>query len=126
MSQKYYRVYFDWSCTPETHWGEPCDDEVVIESYEDYEDGETYFDHESDEEKTITSPEDASEKLTSRYMGDAIDPFDFINFMDRKNPHNNGKDEFEDGFGDENCDTTKVEVYSDSSMKNLIGTIKLQ
>ena len=46
--------------------GEPCDDEVVIESYEDYEDGETYFDHESDEEKTIASPEDASEKLTSR------------------------------------------------------------
>ena len=50
----------------ETHWG-TCDDEVVIESYEDYEDGETYFDHESDEEKTIASPEDASAKLTSRY-----------------------------------------------------------
>ena len=52
MSKKYYRVYFDWSCTPETHWGEPCDDKVVIESYED---SETYFDHESDEEKTIAS-----------------------------------------------------------------------
>ena len=85
MSKKYYRVYFDWSCTPETQLGIMCDDEVVIESYEDYEDGETYFDHESDEEKTIASPEDASAKLTSRYMGDAIDPFDFINFMDRKN-----------------------------------------
>ena len=35
MSKKYYRFYFDWSYTPETHWGEPCDDEVVIESYED-------------------------------------------------------------------------------------------
>ena len=32
--------------------GEPCDDKVVIESYED---SETYFDHESDEEKTIAS-----------------------------------------------------------------------
>ena len=42
MSKKYYRVYFDWSCTPETHWGEPCDEEVVIESYEDYEDGEMF------------------------------------------------------------------------------------
>ena len=51
MSKKYYRVYFEWSCTPETHWGEPCDDEVVIEDYVDYEDGQTYFDHESDEEK---------------------------------------------------------------------------
>ena len=62
MSKKYYRFYFDWSYTPETHWGEPCDDEVVIESYEDYEDyedGETYFDHEIDEEKAIASPEDA-------------------------------------------------------------------
>lgn len=35
--------------------GEPCDDEVVIEDYVDYEDGQTYFDHESDEEKTIAS-----------------------------------------------------------------------
>ena len=51
MSKKYYRVYFEWSCTPETHWGEPCDDTVVIEDYVDYEDGQTYFDHESDEEK---------------------------------------------------------------------------
>ena len=32
--------------------GEPCDAKVVIESYED---SETYFDHESDEEKTIAS-----------------------------------------------------------------------
>ena len=55
----------------ETHTG-GCDDEVVIESYEDYEDGETYFDHESDEEKTIASPDDASAKLTSRYMGDPL------------------------------------------------------
>ena len=90
MSKKYYRVYFEWSCHPETHWGEPCDELVVIEDYEDYEDGQTYFDHESDEEKTITSPLEASEKFISNYMGDAFDPFDMLNVMDRKNPHNNG------------------------------------
>ena len=90
MSKKYYRVYFEWSCHPETHWGEPCDEQVVIEDYEDYEDGQTYFDHESDEEKTITSPLEASEKFISNYMGDAFDPFDMLNVMDRKNPHNNG------------------------------------
>ena len=91
MSKKYYRVYFDWSCTPETHWGEPCDDTVVIEDYVDYEDGQTYFDNESDEEKTIASPEDASAKLTSRYMGDAIDPFDFINLTYQIAPMNNSE-----------------------------------
>ena len=49
----------------QTRWGEPCDEEVVIEDYEDYEDGQSYFDHESDEEKTITSPLEASEKNLS-------------------------------------------------------------
>ena len=39
-------------------------------------------------------------------MGDAFDLFDMLNVMDRRNPHNNGKSEFEDGFGYENCDTT--------------------
>ena len=106
MSKKYYRVYFEWSCHLETHWWEPCDEEVVIEDYEDYEDGQTYFDHESDEEKTITSPLEASEKFISNHMGDAFDLFDMLNVMDRRNPHNNGKSEFEDGFGYENCDTT--------------------
>lgn len=103
--------------------GEPCDDEVVIEDYVDYEDGQTYFDHESDEEKTIASPDDADAKFLSRYMGDAFDPFDMLNGMDRKNPHNNGKEEFEDGFGDEEFDTIKVEVFDDADRKNLIDTV---
>lgn len=124
MSKKHYRIHFLFTCSPETQRGEPCDDDVEIESYEDYEDGETYYDNKG-EEKKIASPIDISTAFTIRYEGDAFDPFDFINALQRKNLHNNGKHEFEDGFGDECYDTTKVEVFSDSSMKNLIETIDL-
>ncbi len=47
MSIKYYRVFYKWSCYPETHLIRPCDKEVVVKDYLEYEDGQTYFDHEN-------------------------------------------------------------------------------
>ena len=50
--------------------------------------------------------------------------YDYID-LDNKNPNNNGKSEFEDGTGDVNFETTKVEIYDDNEWKNLKETKNL-
>ena len=39
-----YKVYFVFECSPETHWGQDTDDEIIIDGVENYIDGEECFD----------------------------------------------------------------------------------
>ena len=50
-------------------------------------------------------------------MGDVFDPYDMLNVMDRKNPYNNVKNEFEDGFGDEKFN---IELCARNYKKNVL------
>ena len=55
MSKKYYRVYFEWYCTPETHWGAPCEDRLTFNPKEYFEDGQEFelYDSENEKKKTL-------------------------------------------------------------------------
>ena len=59
-----------------------------------------------------------------QYTNDEINCSDYVE--ESENPHNNDcDDEFEDGYGDEELDTIKVEVFDDADRKNLIDTVDL-
>ncbi len=118
-----YKVYFVFECSPETHWGEETDDEIIIDGVEHYTDGEEYFDSDG-EESIIKNWEDAVDYVTAKWEGDSLSEYDYID-QSKKNPHNNGKTEFGDGTGDVNFETTKVEIFKDNEWKNLIETENL-
>ena len=118
-----YKVSFVFECSPETHWGIENDDEVNIYGEAFYKDGEQVFD--SDGENAIVSNwEDCVDDITFKWEDDALDEFKYIGH-EKKNPHDNGKSEFEDGTGDVNFETTKVEIYNDDDWKDLKETLDL-
>ena len=51
-------------------------------------------------------------------LGEQTREFNYID-NEKKNRHNNGKSEFEDGTGDVNFETIKVEIYNDNDWKDL-------
>jgi len=112
-----YKVYFVFECSPETHWGEEADDEVIIDGVEYYKDGEDCLDDEG-EESTIDSWESAVDDITAKWENDSLSEYDYIDQI-KKNPHNNGKAEFVDGTGDVNFEATKVEIFSDENWEKL-------
>ena len=112
-----YRVSFIFECSPETHWGVKTEEEVILNGKACYEDGEDCFDSEG-EESIIKSWEDAVDDITARWEGDSLSEYDYFD-LDKKNPHNNGNTEFQDGTGDVNFETTKVEIYNDIEQKDL-------
>ena len=112
-----YKVYFVFECSPETHWGEKADDEVIIDGVEYYKDGEDCLDDEG-EESTIDSWESAVDDITAKWEDDSLSEYDYIDQI-KKNPHNNGKAEFGDGTGDVNFEATKVEIFSDENWEKL-------
>jgi len=116
----YYKIYFQFECSPETHWGLPTDEEVIIECERSYEDGQASFDSDG-ESSTIKKWEDVVDDLDARWEGESLSEYDYID-QTKKNPHDNGKTEFEDGTGDVNLETTKIEIYSDNEWKNLKDT----
>lgn len=116
----YYKIYFQFECSPETHWGLPTDEEVILECERSYEDGQESFDSDG-ELSTITKWEDVADDLNERWEVGSLSEYDYINPF-KKNPHDNGKKEFEDGTGDVNLETTKIEIYSDNEWKNLKDT----
>ena len=118
-----YKVYFIFECSPEIHWGEETDEEIILDGVKHYLDGEECFDSEG-EESTVKSWDDAVDDITARWEGDSLSEYDYID-LDNKNPNNNGKSEFEDGTGDVNFETTKVEIYDDNEWKNLKETKNL-
>jgi hypothetical protein len=118
-----YTVYFIFECSPETHWGEETDEEIVLDGERHYQDGEESFDEEG-EVSTIKSWEDAVDDITARWEGDSLSEYDYID-LDKKNHNDNGKSEFEDGTGDVNFETIKVEIYEDNEWKNLVETKNL-
>ena len=123
LSMATYRVFFIFECSPETHWGVKAEEEVILEGEEYYVDGEDCFDSEG-EESIIKSWEDAVDDITARWEGDSLSEYDYFD-SDKKNPHNNGKSEFQDGTGDVNFETTKVEIYNDHEQKDLKETLNL-
>ena len=118
-----YKVYFAFECSPDTHWGEDVDEEIIIEGDRTYKDGDVCF-GEAGEESTISSWEDCVDDIDARWEGDSLSEFDFIDHA-KKNPHDNGKSEFEDGTGDVNFETLKVEIYSDDEWNDLVETKNL-
>ena len=118
-----YRVHFVFECYPDTHWGEETEEEVIIEGERSYVDGDACFDSEG-EESTISNWEDAVDDLTALWEADSLSEYDYIDHQ-KGNPFNNDSSEFEDGTGDVNLETTKVEVYSDDSWENLEETLPL-
>tara|TARA_B100000575_G_C23069384_1_gene615885 strand:- start:588 stop:953 length:366 start_codon:yes stop_codon:yes gene_type:complete len=118
-----YKVYFVFECSPETHWGIKNEDEVKIYGEELYQDGEEALDSDG-EDTTIKSWEDCVDDITSQWENDSLDEFDYINH-EKNNPHYNGKSEFEDGTGDVNFETVKVEIYNDDKWKDLKKTLDL-
>ena len=112
-----YKVYFVFECSPETHWGEEADDEVIIYGVEYYKDGEDCLDDEG-EESTIDSWEDAVDDITAKWENDSLSEYDYIDQV-KNNPRNNGKTEFGDGTGDVNFEATKVEIYSDNNWEKV-------
>ena len=118
-----YKVYFVFECSPETHWGEETDDEIIIDGVAHYKDGEECFDSDGDE-SVIKNWEDAVDDITAKWEGDSLSEYDYID-QSKKNPHNNGKTEFGDGTGDVNFETIKVEIYEDNEWKNLIESKNL-
>jgi len=123
MEHGIYKVYFKFECSPETHWGEKTDEEIILDGVKHYLDGEECFDSEG-EESTVKSWDDAVDDITARWEGDSLSEYDYID-QAKKNPNNNGKSEFEDGTGDVNFETTKVEIYDDNEWKNLKETKNL-
>ena len=115
-----YKVYFKFECSPETHWGLPTDEEVIIKCERSYEDGQASFDSDG-ESSTIKKWEDVVDDLDARWEGESLSEYDYID-QTKKNPHNNEKTEFEDGTGDVNLETTKIEIYSDNEWKDLKET----
>ena len=68
--------------------------------------------------------EDCDRVIDLQYTNDEINCSDYVE--ESENPHNNDcDDEFEDGYGDEELDTIKVEVFDDADRKNLIDTVDL-
>jgi len=112
-----YKVYFVFECSPDTHWGEETDDEVIIYGVEYYKDGEDCLDDEG-EESTIDSWEDAVDDITAKWENDSLSEYDYIDQV-KNNPRNNGKTEFGDGTGDVNFEATKVEIYSDNNWEKV-------
>ena len=115
-----YKVYFQFECSPETHWGVPIDKEVIIECDKLYEDGQASFDS-AGESSTINNWEDVLDDLDARWDGESLSEYDYMD-QDKKNPHDNGKTEFEDGTGDVNLESTKIEIYSDNKWQDLKET----
>ena len=113
-----YTVHFIFECSPETHWGEEIDDEVIIEGDVSYEDGEDCLDCDG-EDSVIEGWEDAVDDITAQWEGDSLSEFDYIDHS-KENPHDNGKAEFEDGTGDVNFEAVKVEIFDDDW--NLVET----
>ena len=72
----------------------------------------------------IKNWEDVVNDITTKWEADSLDEYNYIDHS-KKNPHNNGKSEFEDGTGDTNFETTKIEIYDDIKWKNLIEIKKL-
>ena len=118
-----YTVQFKYECSPHTHWGEVTDHEVLIYGEMDYVDGEDCFDS-NGEKSTIRSWEDAVDDLTARWEGDSLSEYDYIDIA-AENPFKNGKSEFEDGTGNVNLETIKVEIFDDDSWENLFETKNL-
>ena len=118
-----YKLHFIFECSPETHWGVETDEEVIIEGSKIYTDGDTCFD-EDGEESIINNWEDCVDDATSRWENDDLSEFDYIDRA-KKNPHSNGKSEFEDGTGDVNFETLKIEIFNDNDTNDLKETIKL-
>lgn len=118
-----YTVHFKFECSPETHWGVETDEEVLIYGDMDYVDGEDCFDSDG-EESTIRSWEDAVDDVVARWESDSLSEYDYMDLA-AENPFNNGKSEFEDGTGDINLETIKVEIFDDDSWKNLVETKEL-
>ena len=61
---------------------------------------------------------------------DVIDNQDVVDNQDvidnqKQNPQGNGKSEFEDGTGDVNFETIKIEIYNDDDWQNLKETMNL-
>jgi len=112
-----YKVHFVFECSPETHWGIENEDEVKIYGEELYQDGDKCIDSDG-EDSTIDNWEDCVDDITSQWENDSLDEFNYID-NEKKNRHNNGKSEFEDGTGDVNFETIKVEIYNDNDWKDL-------
>lgn len=79
-----YKVYFVFECSPDTHWGEETDDEVIIYGVEYYKDGEDCLDDEG-EESTIDSWEDAVDDITAKWENDSLSEYDYIDQV-KNNP----------------------------------------
>ena len=118
-----YKVYFVFECSPDTHWGEPNEKQINIEGVESYIDGEDCFDSEGNNSQ-IKNWESAVDDITFRWESDSLDEFRYIDH-EKTNPFNNGKSEFEDGTGDVNFETIKVEIFEDDNWEKLIETKNL-
>ena len=118
-----YKVYFVFECSPDTHWGEPNEKEIIIDGFQSYSDGEDCIDYEGNSTH-IKNWESAVADITSRWENDSLDEFEYIDY-NKTNPFNNGKSEFEDGTGDVNFETTKVEIFEDNNWEKLIETKNL-
>ncbi len=118
-----YKLYFNFECSPETHWGVETSEEVIIEGTKFFKDGDDCFDEDGDE-GTIENWEDCVDDMDARWESDSLSEFDYIDHQ-KNNPHDNGKSEFEDGTGDVNFETTKIEIFSDDNWENLKTTMDL-
>jgi|TARA_B110000305_G_C19293191_1_gene565224 hypothetical protein len=118
-----YKVYFQFECSPETHWGIPTDEEVIIVCEELYNDDQASFDS-NGEPSSIKKWEDVVDDLDARWFGESLSEYDYMD-QTKQNPLDNGKTEFEDGTGDVNLETIKIEIYSDNEWKNIKETITL-
>lgn len=128
MTKKYYTLHFECRIFPDKHWGEPCEDGLTFNSTENFEDGQEFelYDSESEKEENIkiSKAEDCARVINLQYTNDEINASDYVE--ESENPHNNDcDDEFEDGYGDEELDTIKVEVFDDADRKNLIDTVNV-
>ena len=82
-----YKVYFQFECSPETHWGLPTAEEVIIECERSYEDGQASFDSDG-ESSTIKKWEDVVDDLDARWEGESLSEYDYID-QTKKNHVNN-------------------------------------
>ena len=128
MRKKYYILHFECRVSPSKHWGEPCEDGLTFDATEYFEDGQEFELWDSEFEKEvnikISQATDCVEVIDLKYRSDEINASDYIE--ESENPHNNGcDDEFEDGYGDEELESFKVEVFDDADRENLIDTVNV-
>ena len=127
---KTYKVSYTLQFSPDEHFGVPrneckcgvCPDgSIVKEGTEEYIHGEEY---EVDGETFVMEDLFSAESyLDAKYESDNFDVYEY--FEESKiNPNDNNDAEFSDGFGDEQFDIDKVELYNDETNELLETTDK--